>query len=737
MSRVLILPCGHPYDLPPGASAAGSTLVCPVCRSSCDTPPPPRLAGNRPGSTDASTVPRPDLPPAGPLPRVAGYEDLVPLGKGGMGVVYRAHQRSLNRLVALKMVHTGLSGDAEYLARLRTEAEAAARLQHPNIVQVHEVGTTDGQPYLVLELVEGGSLRDRLHDGPLAPGDAARLVETLARAMAYAHQRGVVHRDLKPANVLLTSPSPPTPLPRSGGEGREITPLSPPGRGVGGEGFGTPKIADFGLAKQLDADSGQTRSGAVLGTPSYMAPEQAEGRVRDVGPLADVYALGAILYECLTGRPPFRGATVLDTLEQVRLSEPVPPRHLQPKVPRDLETIALKCLAKEPHCRYASAAALADDLARFREGRPIRARPVGPLGRFTRWCRRAPVVAGLAAGLFVALAAGLGGVGWKWHEADGQRRRAKEAEARATARAEAEAAARARAEQAERDTARAMDFVADGYVATTFNALADGTGPLLSRFSKPPATIQAFRHFCAAGEQLLAAHPSGPLQGALAKSYAQLSVLLAAARQRDEAVRCARRGAELLDGRGLADPASLGNPEALGQTAFVLGAVLMNLGRNEEAIEPFREAVRRQRAALEEAPADAKRRKALSVSYYHLDHVLLAAGHVPESAASVRERQRLWPDNANEVYDTACELAHCAQAVGSGKPDAALTDAERAERRHYGDEAVAALRKAIGLGLKDAGAVRADADLAILRERADFRELVDDMAKREAKTRQR
>jgi tetratricopeptide (TPR) repeat protein len=636
---------------------------------------------------------------------VAGYEVLGPLGKGGMGVVYRARQVGLNRTVALKMVLTGPHADADYLARFRREAEAAARLQHPNIVQVHDIGTAEGRPYIALEFVDGGSLRERLHDGPLAPAAAAALVETLARAMHHAHERGVVHRDLKPANVLLAACG-----------------LAPDAKPQAA------KIADFGLAKQLDSDAGQTRTGAILGTPSYMAPEQAEGR--PVGPLADVYALGALLYECLTGRPPFRGATTLETLEQVRLTEPVPVRQLQPWVPRDLETIALKCLAKEPAHRYASAAALADDLRRFREGRPILARPVGRLGRLARWCRRSPVVAGLSAGLFVALAAGLGGVSWKWYEADGQRRRAEQAEAQATARAEAEARAREQAEQAERDTARAVNFVAAGYVASTYNDLAGG-GPLLPRFAKPPASVAAFRHFCEAGEKLLANRPDGPLRGALAKGYAQLAVLQAASRQRDDALRSARRGVELLEGLGPDDPAAPGGDVELGQTGFVLGALLMNLGRHDEAAAAFREAIRHQEAALAAAPADGKQRKALSVSYYHLDHVLLQAGHVADSAASVLRRQQLWADNADEVYDTACELARCAAKVGAGKSDTALTPEQRAERAHYGDLAVATLRQAIALGLKDAAAVRADGDFTILGGRADFRELVEALAKKE------
>jgi eukaryotic-like serine/threonine-protein kinase len=257
--------------------------------------------------------------PVGSLAAPLGYEILGELGRGGMGVVYRARQVKAGRLVALKMILAGAHAGREELARFQSEAQAIARLQHPHIVQVHEVGEHDGLPFFSLELCPGGSLEKKLSGTPLPPQEAARLVELLARAMQAAHQKGIIHRDLKPANVLLAED-------------------------------GTPKITDFGLAKKID-EAGQTASGAVMGTPSYMAPEQAGGRSKDIGPAADVWALGAILYECLTGRPPFRAATLMDTLFQVMSEEPVPPRLLNAKVPRDLETVCLKCLQKEPKKR--------------------------------------------------------------------------------------------------------------------------------------------------------------------------------------------------------------------------------------------------------------------------------------------------------------------------------------------------------------------------------------------------
>jgi hypothetical protein len=308
------------------------------------------------------------------LPAIAGYELLGELGRGGMGVVYQARQLRLKRLVALKMIVAGGRAGEPHLARLQTEAEAIARLQHPNIVQVYEVGAHEGQPFLALEYCGGGSLARKLQGTPLPARDAAALAEVLARAVQAAHDRHILHRDLKPANVLLAAD-------------------------------GTAKIGDFGLAKKLD-EAGQTHPGAILGTPSYMAPEQAAGRSGVIGPAADTYALGAILYECLTGRPPFKAATAVETVRQVLDEEPVSPRQVNAGVPRDLETVCLKCLRKEPGQRYASAAALAEDLRRFQAGEPILARPVGRWERGIKWVRRNPVLAGALAAVLVVFAAG-------------------------------------------------------------------------------------------------------------------------------------------------------------------------------------------------------------------------------------------------------------------------------------------------------------------------------------------
>ena len=319
------------------------------------------------------------------LPEKFGdYEILDEIARGGMGVVYRAHQISLDRIVALKVIGWGkLAGDEE-VRRFHVEAQAAAQLEHPGIVPIFDVGQSAGYHYFTMALVEGQSLSSNLAHGPMSPRDAARVMEQVGRAIEYAHEKGIVHRDLKPGNILIA--------PETGSSNTNI---------------GTPKVTDFGLAKRLTADEQWTASGQVMGTPGYMPPEQAEGRLDAIGPLSDVYSLGATLYALLTGRPPFQAASPVETIQQVVAEEPVSPRQLNSAVGRDLETICLKCLEKTPHRRYASAGEFAEDLRRFLDGRPIVARPISAIGRSIRWYARHKVVATLLILFVAALIGGL------------------------------------------------------------------------------------------------------------------------------------------------------------------------------------------------------------------------------------------------------------------------------------------------------------------------------------------
>jgi serine/threonine protein kinase len=314
-------------------------------------------------------------------PAIPGYEVRAELGRGGMGIVYKAWQASLKRLVALKMLRSG-GASADERRRFAVEAEAASRLQHPNVVAIYEVGAHSGQPYFAMEFVDGGGLHAYLSGRPQRARQAADLVHKLALAVQHAHDHRIVHRDLKPANILLARKTEPA-LTRLAGASE------PPETLESGVSEFEPKIADFGLAKRLDAEStAWTRDGAVLGTAGYMAPEQAAGRVRDVGPSVDIYALGAILYELLTGRPPFQGDSWDHTVQQVLHDEPVPPMRLQPDLPHELETVCLKCLEKDPAARYATAGELAADLTRFLEGSPVYAVPQSPLKRLARLAAR-------------------------------------------------------------------------------------------------------------------------------------------------------------------------------------------------------------------------------------------------------------------------------------------------------------------------------------------------------------
>ena len=359
--------CGS--ELPPEAPQG----LCPQCLLKVGLSSEPGGAleygserGSNTGDPDSETLPPEDAgagsehhPPGTKIRYFGDYELLEEIARGGMGVVYKARQVSLNRTVALKMILAGQLASEDDVKRFHTEAEAAANLQHGNIVAIHEIGQHDGQHYFAMDYVAGESLAGVVRESPIAARKAAGYVKAIADAIHYAHGQGTLHRDLKPSNVLIDSSD-------------------------------AVRITDFGLAKRIEGGSELTGTGQVLGTPSYMPPEQAGARRGQVGPKSDIYSIGAILYELLTGRPPFKAETPIDTLMQVLEAQPAAPRLLNPTIPRDLETICLKCLEKPPERRYSTAKELTEDLERFLNQEPIHARPVSPLRRAVHLAGRHP-----------------------------------------------------------------------------------------------------------------------------------------------------------------------------------------------------------------------------------------------------------------------------------------------------------------------------------------------------------
>ena len=574
---------------------------------------------------------------------IAGYEILEVLGVGGMGIVYKARHQRLDRFVALKMIRAGSSARPEDLARFESEAKAVAAIEHSNIVKIFEIGEHDGMPYFSLEFLPGGNLATKIGGQPQPVDEAARIVEVLARAIRVAHQHNVIHRDLKPGNVLLAAD-------------------------------GTVKISDFGLVKRLESDSGQTRSGSILGTPAYMAPEQARGENQTVGPAADQYALGAILYELLTGRPPFQGTSVLETLDMVRSREPVPPSQLQPKTPRDLETICLKCLQKEIPRRYPDVLALAEDLRRFRAGETILARPVSGAERLWRWCLRNPRVASLSAAVALLLLIVTAGSAIAAVTVSGQNLALGKANTRAEEkRAEAEYkqqvavdAARAANEQNRSAVDAQVDLIRllEGKLRFVPAIQNDREQLLDKAVARLGAAAQAMTDL--RREVEWAPEDEGSNWRSLAGAHFALGRLSLSRNQVTDAMGQFRQAEEIIAERATADPENLDMQVNWVRIQRQLGDLSMNrLGDTEEAQKHFRKAIEISRACLAKKPDPHVYKSELANSLGLLAGSELTLGHLGKAGELYREeiavRESFSPEEANK-WESRRELAsHYAQ----------------------------------------------------------------------------
>jgi len=544
------------------------------------------------------------------------YEIIREIARGGMGVVFQARQLSLNRLVALKMILTGQLADDADVRRFYIEAEAAANLDHPGIVPIFEVGQHEGQHYFSMGFIEGQSLSQRLAAGPLPSREAAELIRRVADAIEYAHQRGVVHRDLKPANILL-DPN------------------------------GNPRVTDFGLAKKVKGDSGLTGSGQIMGTPSYMPPEQAGGKRGEVGPAADVYALGATLYALVTGRPPFQAASVMDTVLQVISDEPVPPRRLDASVPLDLETICLKCLEKEPGKRYVSAAAFGEELRRFLAGEPILARPVGRIERAWRWSKRNPLAAALLTVVAMLTAAGTITITTLWLRAERSRREAVTAGQRAERSREEAVTAGQRAERS-REEAVTAGRRAEANAATARGAVND----YLDRITKSPQLqrpgliglrrdllTQALPYY----ESFLRESADDPgLRAEAADAQNRAAMILAELGDTSRALE-AGRGAVTLNEQLVHDqPSQNAHRHRLAQALNSLGNALRVTRRSDQALDAYRRAAEIHEALIHAEPGNAEYATDLAVHWSNLAKALNSVGRTREAEALlVRDRAHL------------------------------------------------------------------------------------------------
>jgi tetratricopeptide (TPR) repeat protein len=532
------------------------------------------------------------------------YELLDEIARGGMGVVFRARQTSLNRIVAVKMILGGHVAGEDEVKRFRTEAEAAANLHHPNIVAIHEVGAHDGLHYFSMDFVAGTSLAAMVRDHPLPATRAATYVRKIAEAIHYAHQQGILHRDLKPSNVLVDE-------------------------------FDEPRITDFGLAKRLENQSGLTASGAVLGTPSYMPPEQAEGDHARVGPASDVYSLGATLYELVTGRAPFRAESPIETMRQVLDVEPAAPRLLNPHVDRDLETICAKCLQKDPSRRYTSAQLLADDLARFLRGEPILARPISNAERLVRWCRRNPGIAGLVAAIFLLLLTIAGGA------SVAAVRIAREQ--RETEKARQEAQQNFRNAETQRKRAEANFQSARDAVNQTLTHVAD---EVLPNLPPTPQTDSVRRMLLADAlrfyQQFLRDNAGdSEVRRETAVAFRRVGEINQLLGDHEPAETAFHKAIELFDELQRDFPESTEYTRELANAHDKLGQLFQTTSKPDEAERSFRHAIELLSQLNTQAPSVAAHRHQLARSLYNLGLVLKLTGR---------------PGDAETAYDRSIEL---------------------------------------------------------------------------------
>ena len=584
--------------------------------------------------------------------RFGRYELMGELARGGMGVVYKARQIDLNRIVALKMIASGQLASQEELSRFQREAEAAASLKHPGIVPIYDIGQGEGgQHFFSMAYIAGRSLSETISDGPMPSAEAARLLRKICSAVAYAHEEGVVHRDLKPGNVLLDED-------------------------------GEPHVTDFGLAKRIEVEAELTTTGQVLGTPSYMPPEQAQGDTGKIGPPSDVYALGAVLYAVLCGRPPFQAASALDTLRQVAEQEPISLRQLNPSVDSDLETIALKCLEKDPVKRYASAAQLGDDLSRYLEGVPIEARPVGPLERGWRWCRRNRLVVSLAAACLLTLIAGFATSTWLAVQATRQARIASDNEARANANAKQAQAAKLSADRQWRkalsEKARADQEASE---ATQFFTMArDAVDQYFTRVSDDQRLrsqgLEALRRELLATardfyEQLAELRGDDPqLQLERMRAHWRLALITEQVAGVDQAIAAYQRAIEIGERLARSHPQL---PQLTAELAAMhgnRGMLLRQLARNDEARRALETAFTMRRQLAAEHPRNAGYINDVAQSIHLLALLGPVAGQPNGGAAPLSGQigRQQADSTANALPRDANDFPNIAQAAPNQQP---------------------------------------------------------------------